>query len=139
MANAIYPLWAQEIMKGTSNNLLNSAEGATGVYAALVDTGTYTYNAAHQFYSSLSGIVGTPQEILTKTQTSGVFDGTDLTFTAVSGSTVEAIVLYRKNAGANTTWPLIAYIDTGVTGLPVTPDGGDIVIQWNASGIFKMA
>lgn len=138
MANALYPLWKQEILKGTSNNLLNSAEGTTGVYAALVDTGTYTYSAAHQFYSSLSGIVGTDQEILTKTQTSGTFDGTDLTYTAVSGATVEAIVLYRKNAGANTTWPLIAYIDTGVTGLPVTPNGGNIGITWNASGIFTL-
>lgn len=138
MANKIYPLWKQEIMKGTSNNLLNSAEGATGVYAALVDTGTYTYSDAHQFYSSLSGVVGTDQEILTKTQTSGVFDGDNLTFSAVSGATVEALVLYRKNAGANTTWPLIAYIDTGVTGLPVTPNGGDITVTWNGSGIFAL-
>jgi hypothetical protein len=138
MANALYPLWKQEILKGTSNNLLNSAEGATGVYAALVDTGTYTYSAAHQFYSSLSGVVGTDQEILSKTQVTGTFDGTDLTFPAVSGASVEAIVLYRKNAGANTTWPLIAYIDTGVTGLPVTPNGGNITITWNASGIFTL-
>jgi hypothetical protein len=138
MANAIYPLFKQELMKGTSNNLLNSAEGATGVYCALVDTGTYTYSAAHQFYSSLSGIVGTDQEILSKTQTNGTFDGSDLTYTAVTGATVEALVLYRKNAGANTTWPLIAYIDTGVTGLPVTPNGGNITITWNASGIFTL-
>lgn len=138
MANALYPLWKQEILKGTSANLLNSAEGATGVYAALVDTGTYTYSASHQFYSSLSGVVGTDQEILTKTQVTGTFDGTDLTYTAVSGASVEAIVLYRKNAGANTTWPLIAYIDTGVTGLPVTPNGGNITVTWNASGIFTL-
>lgn len=138
MANAVYPLFKQEIMKGTANNLLNSAEGATGVYCALVDTGTYVYSSAHQFYSSLSGVVGTDQEILTKTQTNGTFDGTDLTFTAVTGASVEALVLYRKNAGANTTWPLIAYIDTGVTGLPVTPNGGNITITWNASGIFTL-
>lgn len=138
MANAIYPLWKQEILKGTTNNLLNSAEGSTGVYAALIDTGSYTYSASHQFYSSLSGVVGTDQEILTKTQVTGVFDGADVTYTAVTGNTVEAIVLYRKNAGANTTWPLIAYIDTGVTGLPITPNGGNIVITWNPSGIFQL-
>lgn len=138
MANALYPLWKQEILKGTSNNLLNSAEGTTGVYAALIDTGTYTYSAAHQFYSSLTGIVGTPQEILTKTQTSGTFDGDNVTFTGVTGNSAEAIVLYRRNAGANTTWPLIAYIDTSVTGLPVTPNSGDITITWNASGIFTL-
>lgn len=138
MANAIYPLYKQELLRGTANNALNSSEGATGVFCALVDTGVYTYNSAHQFFSSLSGIVGTDQEILTKTQVNGTFDGTDLTYTAVSGNSVEALVLYRKNAGANTTWPLIAYIDTSVTGLPVTPNGGNITIQWNASGIFTI-
>lgn len=138
MANAIYDLWKQEILKGTANNLLNSADGTTGVYAALVDAGAYTFSQAHQFYSSLSGVVGTDQEITSKTQVNGVFDGADVTFPSVTGATVEAIVLYRRNAGANTTWPLIAYIDTGVTNLPVTPNGGNIAISWNASGIFKI-
>jgi hypothetical protein len=138
MSNALYPLWKQELLKGTSNALLNSTEGTTGVFCALVDTGTYTYSAAHQFYSSLSGVVGTDQEILTKTQTGGTFDGADLTYTAVTGASAEALVLYRKNAGANTTWPLIAFIDTGVTGLPVTPNSGNITVTWSASGIFTL-
>jgi len=138
MANAIYPKWKETIMKAEANSELDSAEGATGVFVALVDTGTYIYSAAHQFYSDLSGVVGTDQEITTKTQTNGTFDGSDVTFTSVSGATVEALVIYRKNVGANTTWPLIAYIDTGVTGLPVTPNGGNIDVTWNASGIFTL-
>jgi hypothetical protein len=138
MANSLYSKWKENIMKAHADYELDSAEGATGVYVALVDAGTYTFSSAHQFYSSLSGIVGTDQEILTKTQTNGVFDGDDVTFTAVTGATCEALVLYRKNAGANTTWPLIAYIDTGVTNLPVTPNGGDIVLQWSVSGIFSL-
>lgn len=138
MANAIYDLWKQEILKGTSNNLLNSAAGATGVFVAMVTAG-YTFSQSHQFYSSLTNIIGTDQEVTTKTQVSGVFDGDDLTYTAVTaGSTVVALVLYRKNAGANTTWPLIAYLDTGMTGLPVTTNGGNITVTWNASGIFKL-
>ena len=137
MANALYPLWKEALLQNTSGSDL-AGSGTTGVYVALVDTGTYTYSAAHQYYSSLSGIVGTDQEIGTKTFTTGTFDGANVTFTAVTGSTVEALVLYRKNAGANTTWQLVAYIDTGVTGLPVTPNGGDISISWSASGIFTL-
>lgn len=136
MANSLYPKYVQELLQGSANTALNGS-GTTGVYVALVDTGTYTFSAAHQFYSDLSGIVGTDQEIgATKTYTSGVFDGADVTFTSVSGSTVEALVIYVKNAGANTTWRLVAYIDTSVTGLPVTPNGGNIAITWNASGII---
>lgn len=138
MANALYPTWKAALLQNSADSDLDGT-GTTGVFAALVDTGTYTYSAAHEFFSSLSGIVGTDQEIgATKTYASGVFDGGDLTFTAVTGVSVEAIVLYRRNAGANTTWRLIAYIDTGVTGLPVTPNGGNITVTWNASGIFAL-
>ena len=139
MANALYPKWKEAIVQATANSALNGS-GTTGVYAALVDTGVYTYNAAHQFYSDLgASVVGTDQEIgATKTYTNGVFDGADVTFPSVTGATVEAIVLYVKNAGANTTWRLVAYIDTGVTNLPVTPNGGNIGITWNASGIFGL-
>lgn len=137
MANAVYPKYKEALLGGAANSALTGS-GTTGLYVALVDTGTYTYSAAHEFYSSLSGIVGTDQEITTPTLTSGTIDGGDVTFTAVTGNSVEALVLYRKNAGANTTWRLVAYIDTGQTGLPVTPNGGNIVITWNASGILTL-
>lgn len=137
MANAIYPKYKESLLNGDSNTAL-AGSGSTGLYAALIDTGTYTYSAAHQFYSSLSGVVGTDQEVTSPTLTGGLIDGGDVTFSAVTGASVEAIVLYRKNAGANTTWRLVAYIDTSVTGLPVTPNGGNIVITWNASGIVQL-
>lgn len=137
MANAIYPKYKEALLNASANSAITGS-GTTGLYAALVDTGTYTYSSAHEFYSSLSGVVGTDQEITTPTLTGGVVDGGDVTFSAVSGNSVEAIVIYRKNAGANTTWRLVAYIDTGQTGLPVTPNGGNITITWNASGIFAL-
>lgn len=137
MANAIYPKYKEALLNATANSAITGS-GTTGLYVALVDTGTYTYSASHEFYSSLSGIVGTDQEITTPTLTGGVVDGGDVTFSAVSGNSVEALVIYRKNAGANTTWRLVAYIDTGQTGLPVTPNGGNITITWNASGIFAL-
>lgn len=137
MANAVYPLYKQEVLKGTAGTSLNGS-GTTGVYVALVDTGTYTYSAAHQFYSSISaGVVGTPVELTSKTFVNGLFDAADSTFPTTSGASVEALVFYVKNAGANTTWALIAYVDTGATGLPVTPNGGDINVVWNASGIIQ--
>jgi hypothetical protein len=137
MANAVYPIYKKALLDGAADSALTGT-GATGLYCALVDTGTYTYNAAHDFYNDLSGIVGTDQEITTVTTTGGLIDGDNLTYTAVTGNSVEALVLYRKNAGANTTWRLVAYIDTGVTGLPVTPNGGNITVTWNASGIIQL-
>jgi hypothetical protein len=138
MANAIYPKYKQSLIAGDANSDLDNNTSTDGPFVALIDTGTYTYNAAHQFYSDLSGVVGTDQRITSPTVTTGLFDGGDLTFPAVTGASVEALVIYRKNSGANTTWRLVAYIDTGVTGLPVTPNGGDITVTWNASGIIQL-
>lgn len=138
MANALYTPYKQSLMASDTNLSLNVDTATDGVYAALIDTGTYTFSAAHQFYSQLSGVVGTDQRITTPTITGGVFDGVDVTFPSVTGATAEAIVLYRRNSGANTTWRLIGFIDTGVTGLPVTPNGGNITVTWNATGIFSL-
>ena len=139
MANAIYPLFKQALItNGSANISLDQNDTTNGPFVALVDTGTYTYSAAHDFYNDLSGVVGTDQRIATPTVTNGTFDGDNVTFSAVSGATVEALVIYRKNSGANTTWRLVAFIDTSVTNLPVTPNGGDISITWNASGIFAL-
>lgn len=134
MANALYPKWKEQLLQFTANN---DIEAGT-VKVALVDTGTYTYSSTDQFYSSVSAAtVGTPQTIGSKTYVDGVFDGADVTFTAVTGNTVEALVIYIDTGSAATS-PLVAYIDTSVTGLPVTPNGGDITITWNASGIFAL-
>jgi hypothetical protein len=138
MANAVYPKYKQSLLDADANVSLNETTDDDAPYAALVDTGTYTYNAAHQFYSDLSGIVGTPVKLATPTITGGLFDADNVTFSAVTGNTAEALVIYRKNSGANTTWRLVCYVDTGVTGLPFTPNGGDAEVTWNASGIFQL-
>ena len=86
------------------------------------------------FPSVVAGQVGTEIELSAgKTYTNGVFDSsTDPTFTSVTGATCEAIIIFVKTAGANTTWPVVAYLDTNITNLPVTPNGGNISVTWNA-------
>jgi len=137
MANAVYPKYKEALLGAAANSAITGS-GSTGLYAALVDTNDYTYSSAHEYYSSLAGVVGTDQEITSPTLTAGVIDGGDCTFTSVTGDPCEAIVLYRKNAGANTTWRLVAYIDSGQTGLPVTPNGGNITITWAGGGIVQL-
>lgn len=134
MANALYPKWKEQLLQFTTNNNLSAGT----VKVALIDTGVYTYSAAHQFFSSAAtASIGVPQVINSKTFTDGVFDGADVTFSGVTGNSVEALIFY-VDTGNNATAPLVAYIDTSVTGLPVTPNGGNIAIAFNASGIFAL-
>ena len=139
MANAIYPLYKQALLSGASNCDLTQSSASLAPFVAMVNTSTYTYSASHQYYSSLSGIVGTDQQIASPSVTNGTFNGASVTYTAVSGAAVGALLIYRKNSGANTTWVLVLYEDTSVTGLPVTPNGGNIVVTWNGSGIFTLS
>lgn len=136
MANAIYSKYKEACMKGSANIDIDTGT----VKAALVDTGTYTFSDAHEFLSSLAGVVGTAQTIGNTTVgvvAAAVFDGDNVTYTAVSGASAEAIVIYIDTGVAGTS-RLVAYLDTGVTGLPVAPNSGDISVTWNASGIFKL-
>lgn len=130
MANALYPSFKELILAMLSSDTIK---------VALIDTGTYTYSSAHNYYDDVSGVIGTPQTLASKTITGGVFDAADVTFTAVSGATVEAYVVY-KDTGTPSTSPLIAYFDSASSGLPVTPNGGDITITFDngASKIFAL-
>jgi len=133
MANAIYPKYKEALLDASANIDINDGT----VKVALIDTGVYPYNSAHEFYSSVSGVVGTPQTINNTTVANGLFDGDNVTFTSVSGNSVEALLIYI-DTGSSATSRLVTWLDTGVTGLPVTPNGGDITNTWNASGIFQL-
>jgi hypothetical protein len=106
------------------------------IRAVLVDTADYTVNlATHDYLDDVpSGArVAVSGALTSKTVTGGVADAADVTLSAVTGDPSEALVIY-KHTGTDSTSRLIAYID----GLSVTPNGGPIDIQWNASGIFKL-
>lgn len=107
----------------------------------LVDTGSYTANfSTHQYLSDIpSASRIDPQVLLAgKAVTAGAADANDATFSSVSGASIEAIILY-KDTGVEGTSPLIAYIDTA-TGLPITPNGGDIIVTWDngTNKIFRL-
>jgi sugar (pentulose or hexulose) kinase len=132
MPNAIYPKYKEAVLQSSANSSLTGT-----VKVALVDTGAYTYSATHEFLTSLTGRVGTDPTLASKTFANGVFDAADVAWTALTGNSAEALVIYIDTGTAGTS-RLVAYIDTGVTNLPVTPNGGDVNLTFNASGIFAL-
>ena len=135
MANALYDKGREKFLTG--------AISWTGdnIKAVIVDLADYTVNlATHEFLSDVpsGGRVATSPNLGGKTATNGVADATDAVFTAVTGDQAEAVIIY-KDTGTAATSPLIAYIDSA-TGLPVTPNGGDITVTWDngTNKIFKL-
>lgn len=137
MANALYVAFRNGVLGSHATRVDLDADT---IKAALIDHGTDTPNVTtDDFYNDISaGLVGSLSSALTSktigTVAAGVFDADNVTFTAVSGNSVESVNLI-KDTGNTATSDLIAYFDTA-TGLPVTPNGGDITVTWAAGGIF---
>src|SRR3989304_6746228 len=111
MANAIYPKWKEALEQASADSALTGA-----VKAVLLDLGVYGYNAAHQFYSDLTGVGGAASPALTtKTYVNGVFDADPITFSAVTGNSVEALAIFI-DTGTPSTSRLGGLRGTGVTG-----------------------
>ena len=132
MANAIYPKAKEKFLDALIDIPTDT------IKIALIDTGTYTYSSTDEFWSAASAaLVGTAATLASKTITNGVFNADDVTFTSVTGASVEALIIF-KDTGTAATSPLIMYLDVAASGLPVTPNGNNIDVQFNASGIFAL-
>ena len=121
MANTLFDFARQRFLEAQIHWINDTIK----VY--LIDTGNYTpQTATHQYLSDISGSarVAGPVTLTGKSTTGGAADAADVTFTSVSGPSIEAILIY-SDTGNESTSPLIAWIDTA-TGLPITPNGGDI-------------
>lgn len=83
------------------------------------------------------GIVARSGALGSKVTTRGIFDAADPTFTAVSGDVSEILFLYR-DSGVDATSEVIAIVSSFTSGMPVTPNGGDILLQLAAAGILQL-
>ncbi len=67
----------------------------------------------------------------------GVVDAADLVFSSVTGDDADWLALW-KNSGSPATSPVAIGFDSATTGIPVSPNGGDITAQWAAGGILTI-
>lgn len=135
MASAVYPLGIAAIMKGDITGGLDGAD----IKAVLVDTADYTYNAAHDYLDDVpaGARVATSDVLASKTigvVGTGVFDAADSTLATVTGDQSEAVVIYWDTGNAATSI-LLSYNELTA---PVTPNGGNIILSYSASGIFSL-
>ena len=135
MASALFAKAKKAFLDGEIDLLDNN------IKCVLVDSADYTLDLAnHDFLDDIAvgARVATSGNLASKSTTGGVFDAADVTITTVSGDQFEYIIIY-KDTGTASTSNLIACIDTA-TGLPCTPNCGDITITWDngANKIFAL-
>lgn len=131
MASVWYPSAIEAFMEGDLDILVDD------IRCFLVDTADYTFSNAHNFLDDVTAgaRVGTATALASITSTvSGnvwTFDAANTTLTSVTGDQSEAVVVY-VHTGTDSTSHLLLYLELSSA---VTPNGGDITLQWNASGL----
>ncbi len=134
MANALYPKTKAQLMRAAFDLL------AVSVKAVLVDLGAYTFDVAHAFLNDIPSAarIATSGALSGKTVNDlAEFDSSDPIFASVSGVQLEALVLFI-DTGDESTSRLLMFMDTGVTGMPFTPDGNNVQVIVAANGWFTL-
>ena len=135
MANALYDTFKEGLLNKEHD--LNTDT----IKATLIDGDDYTFSAAHSDYGTgtpdvaAAAKVAESSALATPTITNGTFDTADFTWSTVTGDESENIILWNDTLANDA---LIAFYDTGMTGMPVTPNSGDINVTVNGSGWFSL-
>ena len=134
MASALYTSAKLDLLSGSFNL------ASDDIRAILTDNGAYTFSAAHSTLADVAAgaRIAVSANLASKAVTGGVFDAADVTFSAVTGTSCESLVLY-KHTGAESAH-LLCYIDSFASGMPVTPNGGDVSVVFDngANKIFAL-
>lgn len=114
-------------------NLLDTLIANT-VKVILIDTADDTINVASddELADITAGAIVATATLGSKTQTGGVFDSADPTWTAVSGDGVEAVGMYDDTVSGD---PIVGNWDFTPS---VTPNGGNIIGTVGNPGWFTL-
>jgi hypothetical protein len=136
MTNKVYGKARQKFLNGAIDM------AADDIKAVLIDTNDYTVAIDEdEFLDDIptEARIATSGNLDNKSTLLGVFGADSVTFLTVTGDELEALVIYKDTGDAETS-PVIAYLDSAASGLPLTPNGGDIIIGWDTgvNKIFKL-
>lgn len=133
MANRFYDKGIEAYLEGGIASLSDTLK------ANLLSSASYTPNySTDQYLNIIAGgaIIADGVALSSKSGSAGTLSAANVVWTSVSGSAAAYIGLY-KDTGTSSTSPLILLIDTA-TGLPVTPNGGDITVAWSSGQVFTL-
>jgi hypothetical protein len=140
VADALYDEGRNGLLGGGVHAQINLA--THDIRVGLRDEGTTALNLATQIDLGdiASALVGTHTALASLTVGVvgvGVFDHADETYPSLSGATVESLDYFDYETGVDGTSPLIANLDSW-TGLPLTPNGGDVILAPAAGGVLVL-
>ena len=169
MANVLYPSGTLNLLKGNFHFDTYGPTGSPGgvasaSYAVLLSDGASTgfnwYDATQETYSDLISSMGAPSMMITASApvlltnitcsagggvSAGCIDADDVVFSSVpaniagGGAQCTGVAIFQSSSVAGTDY-LFGFYATGSGGpIAITPNGGDITVTWNASGVMCLS
>lgn len=132
MANSFY-------LTGANAFNLGAIDATSDTLKLALVSSAYTPNlTTDQFLNIISGgaIVAAGVALTSVTSSGATLSAANTVFTSVTGTAAAYLVLY-KDTGTSSTSQLIALFDTA-TGLPVTPNGGNITVAWASGQVYTL-
>lgn len=128
------------LMLGGGNHSLPDF-GSDNIDASLLDqTDSGTITASIEDYDEVDAptVVATADVTVSSTSGGVVTLSGAVTFSSVSGDAADYLTVW-KNSGTPSTSPLTVTYDSATTGLPVTPNGEDIIATWGSNQLVTLA
>lgn len=136
MAQALYTSYKEDLLDSTAQNF------AGGSMDVIFVTSSYTFSAAHTAFSNLTNTVGdggtaraNAENLQSPSVTGGVADAADPVFASVTGTNINAFVVFYDDNTADATSLLVGYFDSIST---FSPSAQQVTINFDAAGIFYL-
>lgn len=138
MANQLYDAYRNSLFGVHVHSFIDL--DTDDIRAILRDEGADALNMADQDLADIiaGSRIAVSANLTSKTVgtvATGTFDHADEVYVSVSGASIESIDYY-KHTGTESTSPLAWNIDTW-TGLPLTPNGGNITLAPHTNGVVQ--
>lgn len=136
MANQLVSAYRDALLTADTASI---ADWSSDEIHAVLTSASYTPSGTDNFFNDVPGGAVVADAIITGLSVTdgAVIAGTVVTFPTVTGSPATRLLLY-KNTGTDSTSPILIIFDTFTAGMPITPDGSDIILSFNAAGIVQL-
>jgi hypothetical protein len=138
MATVKHTNWLNLMLGGGNHSLPDF--NTDNIDASLLDETDAALTAADEDYDDVDTptVVATADVSVSSIGSGAVTLSGAVTFTSVTGDQAEWLTVW-KNSGTPSTSPLAISWDSASTGLPVTPNGGNIVATWGSNILVTLS
>jgi hypothetical protein len=137
MATVKHTEWLTSMLGNATHSFVDL--NTDDMEASLLDaTDSGTIDATDVDYADINTPTVVSNVDIEITISGAVASSTGCTFTAVTGDAADYLTVW-KNSATPTTSPLVITWDSATTGLPVTPNGGNIVVTFSGNTFATLA